>query len=154
MHNKIQVRRRPLSPPDFPTRLYQRHVPSSSHGLQELKGSIRVFCRVRPAPADAEQAIQFSDEQALKRANFMLKRAYRPSTLARACLLNVHGNLLAARGDDSAALDMHTEAHTLLCAAAQPAHASERHAGWLAACRHGSTWAMVRAGDACSVRSC
>ena len=86
-------------------------------------------------------------EAALKRGIFMLKRAYRPSSTVRACLLNVRGCLHEAQGDDVAALAAHEEAHSLLLAT-DAAHAHERHAGWLQACRHGSAWTMLRTGSA------
>jgi hypothetical protein len=92
-------------------------------------------------------------DAALRRGAYMLKRAYRPSGSAAACLLNVHGTLHEAHGDTSAALAAHTEAHAKLCAAEAARDAPDRFGGWLQACRHGSVWAMVRSGSAAAAET-
>ena len=85
-------------------------------------------------------------DAALKRGTYMLKRAYRPSPTASACLLNVRGCLHEARGELASALNAHQEAHSLLLSV--PGEPPPPHAGWLQACRHGSAWAMIQLGDA------
>lgn len=87
-------------------------------------------------------------DAALKRATYMLKRAYRPSAVARACVLNMRGCLLERHGDYAAALESHEEAHALLCAAHVADGQHAQHAGWVQAARHGSVWAMLRLGHA------
>ena len=82
----------------------------------------------------------------------MLKRAYRPSIVARACLQNVRGCLLEAQGDDDAALDAHQEAHSLLCTVNTTGD-DPRRAGWLQCTRHGSAWVMLRTGGAAAAEA-
>ena len=82
-------------------------------------------------------------DAALRRAQYMLKRAYRPSSSAHACLLNVRGLLHEARGEHQSAFDAHQESHSALvgCSADQP-----HSLVWVQAARSGSVWALLQMG--------
>ena len=81
-------------------------------------------------------------EKALKRSQFMLTRAYRPSETVHACLLNVQGLLHEARDEPKAALDAHQRAHHTLL---EQRGAADAHIdGWVRAARAGSIWGLLR----------
>jgi hypothetical protein len=99
---------------------------------------------------------------ALKRGQYMVKRAYRPSHSANACLTCVQALLHEADGDPLAASAAHQEAHRLLLLLRSPpptasspignsvgaAHADRWQGDWLHACRSGSTRSLLNAGAA------
>jgi len=81
-------------------------------------------------------------DKALKRSQFMLTRAYRPSETVHACLLNVQGLLHEARDEPKAALDAHQRAHHTLL---EQRGAADAHIdGWVRAARAGSIWGLLR----------
>ena len=85
-------------------------------------------------------------DKALKRGEYMLKRAYRPSPSAHACLLSVRGCLHDARGDVEAAFGAHQEAYAMLLRGGGASDEAD-DPSWLQACRHGSWWALLRSGE-------
>ena len=86
-------------------------------------------------------------EAALKRGLFMLQRAYRPSSVARAVLLQVRGLMYEAQGEYTAAFDSHQDAHATLVATPPAPPLDDRAPSWLQACRSGSTWALLQQGS-------